>query len=254
MATFKGIVSFPTFFQPKPRQAGGDPVFSGQLLVPPNDPVWQQINAEFERVKLESFPSGLPARADVCWQLYDDKLRGKDYYDARFTGWWVLAFNAKANSGLPQNVVDMNYSRIIDPGAICSGMVIYVNVNMGGYDKGDGGIGCWVNGVMSTGELGAMGRLDNKPTVEQMFSGVSQTQNPATTATAHAAYAAAPGPGAPAAPATPTPPAAPAPAAPAKRMTAAAQYSYEQYVAAGWTDLQLIEQGMMERPVPTSFA
>lgn len=46
---------------------------------------------------------------------------------------------------------------------------------------------------------------------------------------------------APAAP--PAPP--PAPAAPARQMTAAATATYEQYLAAGWTDAQLIANGLM---------
>ena len=46
----------------------------------------------------------------------------------------------------------------------------------------------------------------------------------------------------PAAPA-PLPPAPPA--APVKQMTAAATSSYEQYIAAGWTDAQLVQHGLM---------
>jgi hypothetical protein len=51
----------------------------------------------------------------------------------------------------------------------------------------------------------------------------------------------------PVAPYTPilTPP-APVPVAPVRVMTAAAQASYEQYIAAGWTDAQLIQHGMMQ--------
>lgn len=44
--------------------------------------------------------------------------------------------------------------------------------------------------------------------------------------------------GAPAAP-------APAPAAPAKVMTPAAQYTYDQYKASGWTDALLVQHGLM---------
>ena len=48
------------------------------------------------------------------------------------------------------------------------------------------------------------------------------------------------------APMAPPPAAAPAPApAPARQMTAAAQYSYEAYISSGWTDAQLIANGLM---------
>lgn len=46
--------------------------------------------------------------------------------------------------------------------------------------------------------------------------------------------------------APPAPPAPPAPAAPVRQMTAAANgATYEQYIAAGWTDAQLVANGLM---------
>lgn len=68
--------------------------------------------------------------------------------------------------------------------------------------------------------------------------------------TADAAFGPGPGGagGAPAAPGTPAPPtpAPPPPAGPV--MTAAATATYEQYRATGWTDEQLIQNGLMQAP------
>src|SRR5690606_3465649 len=110
------------------------------------------------------------------------------------------------------------------------------------YKIGDSGIGCGLNGVILTGQEGPLGRLDNKPTAEQMFAGLSG-----------AAPAAAPQQGfmggAPTPPAPPTPSAPPAPpVAPVMVMTAAANgVTYDAYKANGWTDDQLIQNGLAIR-------
>jgi hypothetical protein len=51
MPTLKGILSFPTLFQPKPvRDAQGNPTgvakYSATLLLPPNDPQLPALQAE----------------------------------------------------------------------------------------------------------------------------------------------------------------------------------------------------------------
>lgn len=99
---------------------------------------------------------------------------------------------------------------------------------------------------MVTEEEPPMGRLDGKPSIEQMFAGISATQQPAPPAM--------PKPAAPV-PQAPTPPAPPS--APAYTMTAkAAGATYEQFKANGWTDAMLVEQGYMTLPggVVPSFA
>lgn len=71
-------------------------------------------------------------------------------------------------------------------------------------------------------------------------------------------FAAAPAPAAPAAapvPAPVAPPAVAAPVAPVKTMTAKANgATYEQFIAANWTDAQMIEQGMMVLTQPAAPA
>lgn len=263
MPTIKGILSFPTLFQPKPvKDAQGNPTgdakFSATLLLPPTDPQLAALQAEVEQAKANTFPSGFPAKGDLCLVPYDTKYAGKDYYDPRFTGWYVFSCTAKADD--KPAVVDMQHQPIVDSSVVCSGAVVWLNAGISGYTKGTGGVGGWLNGIMATGELSEYGRLDGKPSVDQMFAGVGDApaaapQAPVTPAP-QAPVAATPPPTAPAAPTPPVPPAAP-PAAPQYQMTAAANgATREQMHAAGWTDETLIAHGMMLPPggVQPSFA
>lgn len=257
MPTVKGILSFPALFTPKIAKGATEAKFSGALLLPPNDPQIASLNAEVETAAANTFPSGFPRNADKCLMPYDEKYQGKEYYDPRFSGWYVLSFTAKSEDR--PHVVNMDYTPVTDPGSAYPGLMVWVSLGISGYTKGTGGVGGWLNGVMLTGEEGPMGRLDNKPSVEQMFAGVTGGV-PAPQAPAAPAAAAAPQ--APAAPAAPTPPAPPAPpaappAAPQYQMTqAAGGYTRDQLLAQGWTDATLVEHGMMLPPngVTPSFS
>lgn len=232
-----GVLSFPSIFTPKIAQGASEAKYSCTVLIPPGDPQIATLQAAVDTAKANSFPSGYTG-TDECFGLYDEKYAGKSYYDPRFTGWYVFSCSAKADD--KPVVVDANHQPVVDPSTVCSGMMVHVHAGISGYTKGRGGIGGWLNGVMSTGEMGKMGRLDNKPTAEQMFAGIGAATPPQQPAATPAAPPAAP---------TPTPPAAPAPSL---VMTAAANgMSYEQYKDAGWTDEQMIANGVAMKP---SFA
>ena len=236
----KGIISFPNLFTPKLAKGATDPKFGVTVLLPPNDPQAAAIQAEVEAAKANGFPSGYTG-SDECFGAYDVKYAGKEYYDPRFSGWWVFGCSAKADDR--PAVVDVNFTPVIDPSQVFSGMVAHVNAAVSAYTKGKGGIGGWLNGVMVTAEEPPMGRLDNKPSVEQMFATV-QGGPPAQPAAHQAANGAViTQPAALAAP-------APAPAPAALQMTAAANgVTYEAYMAQGtWTDELLIAQGLAIRP------
>jgi len=256
----KGIISFPTLFNAKVPQAGGDAKYGVTVLLPPNDPQLAAIQAEVDAAKQNTFPSGYTGQNE-CFAPYDVKYAGKDYYDPRFTGWYIFTCSAKEED--KPSIVDLNYNKIIDPGQVYSGMVAYVNAGISGYIKGTGGIGGWLNGVMLTAEEPPMGRLDNKPSVEQMFAGVpggqpappvnspmgqpAQMAPPVAAPTAPVQQAAAPAP----APAAAAPAAAAVPAVGLQMTVAAQGATYESMIAAGWTDETLLAQGMAIKP---SFA
>jgi len=237
MATIKGILSFPAVFTPKLAKGASEEKYSCTVLLAPGDPQIAAIQAEVDAAKANSFPSGYNG-ADECFGPYDTKYAGKDYYDPRFTGWYVFSCSAKADDR--PAVVDVNRQPVIDPSKVFSGQVVYVSAGISGYTKGKGGIGGWLNGVMLTDEEPTMGRLDGKPSVDQMF-------------------ASAPGGSAPqaAAPSAPVPPAPNAPQAEAALvMTDKANgVTLEQYLATpGWTEQMLIDQGLATRPVAAPAA
>ena len=250
----QGIASFPTIFTPKIAKGATDAKYGISVLLPPNDPQIPAIQQAFNEIQAVSFPNGITASADVCWSLYDQKFQGKEYYDPRCSGWWVLSTSAKAED--KPMVVDRSGEQIIDPAQVYGGLIVNVHFGMSFYAKGKTGIGGWLNGVMSSGVIGSLGRLDNKPSAEQMFASVQMPTDAAPVhQAANGAVIAAPAP-APAAPAAPA--AAPAPAAPAApvyQMTATATATREAYHAANWTDAQLIAEGLMLPPngVATSF-
>ena len=240
MATIKGVLSFPALFQAKVAKGATDAKFGCTVLLAPGDPQIAMLQAEVEAAKANSFPSGYTG-ADECFGPYDTKYAGKEYYDPRFSGWYVFSCSAKEDDR--PAVVDMSRMPVVDPAKVFSGMVAYVSAGISGYTKGKGGIGGWLNGVMITDEEPTMGRLDGKPSVDQMFAQVpggdgSAPAAPAPTPAAAAAAAAVP----------------PAPnAAPAKlQMTAKANgVTLEAYLATpGWTEEMLIEQGLAERVAP----
>lgn len=225
MALIYGIISFPSIFTPKTPKGSDVAKYSCSVLIPAGDPQIADIQGQVEQAKRNSFPSGYTG-ANECFEEYDKKYAGKDYYDPRFSGWWVFSCSSKETD--KPSVVDMDHNPIIDPGSVRSGVMVHVHAGISGYTKGRGGIGGWLNGVMVTGEMGEMGDLSGKPSVEGMFAGVASAPRP------------------PAAPGAP----APAPAPVRHMLPAANGATYESLIAAGWTDDMLVAKGMMVAPAP----
>lgn len=246
-----GIASFTkAVFTPQVSKAGGDPKYRIGVLIPPSDPQVATISAEFNRAVADSFPNGMPRNTDVCWGTYDDFFFGKEYYDPRFKGWYYFKCSATADQK-PAVVHFPSLQPILDPAKVYGGAMVWVHANMTGYTKGSGGIGGWLNGICVTDEEPKMGRLDNKPSVEQMFAnlpGSHQTHLAAGALPVQAPnlqHVAANG-------AVVTPPGvtAPPPPVPAKPvlLMKPGEAAYEAYIAAGWTDDLLIAHGKATRP------
>lgn len=236
MATYKGVVLFQDAFKAKKVSAESNPRFSLTMLFHPQDPEFVKLKAEYDAAVRDAFPSGVPLGKDVCLSLYDDKFRGKEYYDVRFTGYWVFSCNAKEEDR--PTICDQSYTPVVDPGAesMVPGHIVWVNAGISGFTKGKGGMGGWLNGIMVTGQMGPHGLLSNKPSAESMFADINAS--PA----GQAAAAAVPSPPVPPAPGVPAPPAG-------KVMTPAANgATYESHVAAGWSDVQMIEAGLLTAP------
>lgn len=214
MANYTGIVLFHSAFTASKSVPDSPPKYSISILFPAGDHEQLRCKADFDAAVLASFPSGIQRNHDVCFSTYQERFEGKDYYKPELASWYVFSCTAQEKDKPP--VVDSGHQPIIDPGSelMRPGTVVTVNAGMSGYIKGSGGVGGWLNGIMSSGELGQLGVLDNKPSVESMFGG-----------------------------------GAPAAAGAAPVMTAAAAgATYEAMIAVGWTDETLIAQGMMIKP------
>lgn len=211
------------------------------VLIHKTDPQVQAIQAEHDRVSAAGFPSGFPAQGDTCWK----DLAITEPENTHLKDYMCLSVQTNVEGGTKPHFVDSNIQPIITPGADSEtdGMIVYVEAGIASYTIGSGGIKAYLNGAMVTGEKGPIPReaLTSMPDANQMFGDVASA-----TPTPSAAPAANPAP-APA-PVT-TPP--PAPAANSKVMTEkAAGASYDSFIANGWTDAQLVEQGYM---IQTSF-
>lgn len=250
------VASFPNFFQATKVKGSDRARYGVQVLIPPDHPQLGEVWNEFEAVKNAGFPSGLGNRATVCFGLYEEQVNtGKDYYDPRFNGWYQLSLYSPGDKPRPAVVQEMpngSLEAVMDPAKGFSGELIHVHFNMYTFTEGNTGVAGGLNGVCLTGKEGPMGRLDNRPTAEQMFGkpvsggtspGTSQRNGPS----GPPADVAARQGGGPPPPRRAAPPAPPA----AKKMTPKAialGYTYDSLKQAQWTDQDMIDEGMLVPP------
>jgi hypothetical protein len=228
----KGILSYPHLFTPRSVNPGDDPKFSASILLRKGDPQIEQVKQIIATEKANGWPNGFPHNGKEF--MKDGMLAFPN--DANMHNYMIISSNAKADS--KPHCVDAHMQPVMNQADAYAGAVVWAALNSFTYNQPvNKGVGCGLNGIMLTGEEGELGRLDGRPTVEGMFGDVAGGAAPM----------------APAAPAAPTPP----PAAPVFQMTAAANgLTREQYHAAGWSDAQLIQNGLMVPPNGTapSFA
>jgi len=243
----KGIMSYPHLFEPRAVNQGDDPKYSVNILIRKDDPQVAAISQAIQTEIANTFPNGFPANGKVCLK---ENPEYPDYFELRT--------NSMADN--PPHVVTLPGAKPVqDRSKVYAGAEAWFVVSISGYNQAvNKGIGGYINGVGITGAEGALGRLDNKPSAEQMFAGIGGgAAVPTPGAGVPTAGTPAPIPGMPAAATAPPVPGMPAaPAAPEFQMTEKAQgFTREQYHAQGWTDAQLIEQGMMLPPggVPVKF-
>lgn len=240
--TIKGILSFPHLHQPRAVNPNDPAKYSANLLIRKDDPALAQLQQAIEVEKQNGFPSGFPPNGKIC--LHDCAVSQPN--NPELAGYMEL--RASSNADSKPLLVDTSTQPLMDPAQVYPGAVVWMAINTFSYNKPTSkGVAAGLNGVMVTGEEGPLGRLDSKPSAEQMFAGIGQ-------AAPAAAPAAAPVAAPPPVPATP-PPAAPA--QPQYVMTAKANgATREAFHANGWTDEALIQNGYMELPggVVPSFA
>jgi len=234
----KGIVRYPHLVQPSSAKGVDSPQFSIQLLIHKSDPQCAQITKVFNEVTLNGFPNGTPPGFLTSWK----DLAITDPGNQLLKDYMCLTSSVKETQGRP-DLIDENQQPVIDLSIDKSaiGLVAYIVSNVVTYSKGSHGIKAYLNGVMLTQEKGILPveSLSSRPSVTEMFSNAIDMRQPG------------------AVPMT-TPPVAPPPVAPSRpaviplspyQMTAQANgLTRDQYVQQGWTDEQLISNGLMMPP------
>lgn len=249
MLMVKGIARYVHAVNPSAPKGTDKMRYGISVLIAKNDPQVPVIQAAFDQTKLNGFPGGVPGSAEFCW----NDCAVSEAATPALAGYMDLRCSTGVEHGQPQ-IMDMAQQPIPDPAldGKLSGQIVWVAGDFASYTLGKQGIKCYFNGLMVTGEVGPIdgSLLSSKPDVAGAFAaaaaGMAQAAAPA------AAPAAVPTAGAPApipgAPTPAAPPAAPAPQ-PQFVMTAAANgLTREQYHASGWTDEQLVQNGLMQPP------
>lgn len=249
MIKVKGALMFPVLTNTQlanKKARDADAKRGGTLLFKPDDPQLAGLKQTVEQAAADKWPNGA-GKLSWCLDLYENKFdSATSYFDPKLMGHYVLAFSDPQGAFSPEkHLVDESLSPVMDPSDIFPGAVVWIAANVSAFENPKKkGVGCYVNGVMVTKEEPPFGRFDNAPSIEQMFGGMGAAPAPMP---APMPVPPAPAPQPPAAPA-PTPVPAPPPAPTDYMMTAAAAgVTRQQYHDQGWTDEQLIQQGLMQK-------
>ena len=228
----KGIMSYPNLFTARKISEDSEPKFGVTILVPKGDPQLVAVKQAIQAQINELF-QGVISNGNVCLRdcdiTYPDNLQLKGYMEIRCT----------SNAINRPHVINFNDRQpVMDPAEVYGGAEAYFAITIAGYKMPlSKGVTAYVNGVMITNKEGALGRLDNRKSAEELFAEVGQGL-----------------PGAVASVAAPSPPgaitsvAAPLPPAIRTMTTQANGQTYEDHIKAGWTDELLIQNGLMLPP------
>ena len=205
-----------------------------------------------------AFPNGQPNNPSFAWKVTDgdsqipNKKGNKPCDNEGWPGHWIIWFSSR----YAVKTLNANGVGAVDPATVKPGHYIEVlgEVRVNGSTDSPG---LFVNHVfVAHSAPGPEIQLGDVPDPTSVGFG-KQALPPGAGAVPESRLApAAPAPAAPApVPTVPTvphtgilqPPAPPVPAAPARVMLPkAGGVSYEQFIAAGWSDAQLVENGMMQ--------
>lgn len=166
----KGIASYPHLFVARapgrPGQQQGDPKYSVNIILD-DDNDWATINAMLAAEQKEGFPNGWPNNGHWPLQQYTEQDAPKPEFVGK---WWV---NAKSAERPP--VVDHQVLPITDESQIYPGCRIVAAVAFASFNNVLRGIGCYLNAVQ---KIGDGPRLDDRPSVNQVFTAMAQQNVP----------------------------------------------------------------------------
>lgn len=214
------------------------------------------IKAEAARAFPHLFVNGVCSHPQFSFKVRDGDgvdQAGKKWSDREgYAGHWVVSYTRGASIGAPGVYREASPGTFVETRECKAGWFIQVNGNVTGNNNAQRP-GVYVNlGMICVRAEGPEIIQTGGPSAAEAFGGAGAALPPGA-APLSAPAPVLPTPAAPAAPAPapvapPPAPAAPppAPAAPVRTMLPAANgVTYEAYIAAGWTDEQLVAAGMM---------
>lgn len=165
----KGTASYPHLSKPhragRPGSQSSDPKYSIVTILD-DDNDWKAINGALEAEKASGFPQGWPANGN--WPL--KQFGEQDAPRPEFVGkWYMNASSAEKPPVVNHNVLPIPDSEL--DSQVYPGCKVIVAVAIASYNNVQRGVGCFLNAVQKIGEGP---RLDDRPTVNQMFT----TQTP----------------------------------------------------------------------------
>ena len=162
-----GIASYPHLDKPRavgrPGQQQGDPKYS-MVVILDDSTDFAALDAAMKAEAQATFPNGWPNTGHWPLKQYGEgdnvapELVGKYY------------INASSSEFVPvvdHQVMPIPLEKISSE--VYPGCRVVANVAFAGYNNVQKGVGCYLNGVQKVGDGP---RLDNKPTVSQMFTAV----------------------------------------------------------------------------------
>ena len=163
-----GTFSFPHLFEASAVEEGGTKRYSCQVLYSLNDDLSGLQNIIKSLVD-KHFPDGIPAGSTLPLMKGSAYKPGDEFYADKM----IVSMAMPETQGRPALVYnDANRTEIIDRTQLYAGCRVIPHVSVYYFTKGKKGIACGLNGILKTGDGD---RLDNRPTVNDMFGGVEAT-------------------------------------------------------------------------------
>jgi len=220
-----------------------------------NSPIGQHL-AEIKAEAFRAFPHLFPqGAAGPCQHpQFSFKVRdgdgvdtaGKKWADREgYAGHWIVSYTRGASIGAPGVYREASPGTFVETKECKTGWFVQVSGNVTGNNNAQRP-GVYVNlNMICVRAEGPEIILTSGPSAAEAFGGVTALPPGAAPLSAPAPVLPPPAPVAP-----PPAPVAPPPAPARKMLPAANGISYAEYIAAGWTDDLLIQNGMMEDYVP----
>lgn len=231
--TANGILFWSNLFAPKLQKNKVDRKYEATILLHESDPKLQEIKRYVEDLKA-AFPGGWD-KDNHCALVECSVAKSDTLRNPIFKGYWAVS--GKAKEGEKPSVAMMDRTPVIDQALVYKGADVWSIFDLYSYSDGNSGIFCTIRTVVFTGEPGALGRVDDRPTADQLYDRIpgmgASTPTGSETASTGSETASTG-------------------SEPSRIMIGKAEgFTYESLIKIGWTDASLIEEGMMQAPTPT---